>query len=420
MRGRIERPEVTQDEDGDSVTHLLLKDELLDAQLLRTVGSAPYGGADVGECLATAARVTGVDLTSWYEAWISTAETVAELAESELAAGRIETARLAFFRASNYVRTAGVVLMGAPADERLVAANTRQSDLFRHAAALLPRPPETLTITYEGTTLPGYFFRVDEDPRPRATVILLGGYDSTAEELYFLNGAAAVARGYNVLAFDGPGQGAALLQQGLALRPDFENVITPVLDYLVSRADVDPNRVALIGLSLGAHLGPRAASEEHRLAACVADCGSYDLFDTALERVPKPLASGVVNGRRSATAVLRGILRSLAAKPTAGWALRRGLLVHGVRDPLEYLLTLRDYALKGRAEMISCPMFVCNAEGDDISASAPHLVDALTVEKEYVRFTAAEGAGDHCEAGARTLYHARSFGWLDRMLAPDS
>jgi HD-like signal output (HDOD) protein len=66
MRGRIERPEVTQDEDGDSVTHLLLKDELLDAQLLRTVGSAPYGGADVGECLATAARVTGVDLTSWY------------------------------------------------------------------------------------------------------------------------------------------------------------------------------------------------------------------------------------------------------------------------------------------------------------------------------------------------------------------
>ena len=70
--------------------------------------------------------------------------------------------------------------------------------------------------------------------------------------------------------------------------------------------------------------------------------------------------------------------------------------------------------------MISCPMFVCNAEGDDMSASAPHLVDALTVEKEYVRFTAAEGAGDHCEAGARTLYHARSFGWLDRMLAPDS
>jgi hypothetical protein len=43
---------------------------------------------------------------------------------------------------------------------------------------------------------------------------------------------------------------------------------------------------------------------------------------------------------------------------------------------------------------------------------------ALTCEKEYVRFKAAEGAGDHCEAGARTLYHARSFGWLDAIPQP--
>ena len=59
-----------------------------------------------------------------------------------------------------------------------------------------------------------------------------------------------------------------------------------------------------------------------------------------------------------------------------------------------------------------CTVFVCNAEGDDISQSAPGLAEALTGEKEFVTFTASEGAGDHCEAGARTLYHARSFGWL--------
>ena len=68
------------------------------------------------------------------------------------------------------------------------------------------------------------------------------------------------------------------------------------------------------------------------------------------------------------------------------------------------------------AGYIRCPTFVCHAEGDDISASAPQLADALRGEKTYVRFTAAEGAGDHCEAAARTLYHARSFGWLDAVL----
>jgi hypothetical protein len=81
--------------------------------------------------------------------------------------------------------------MGAPADPRLVASNLRQADAFRRGAALLPAPPELLEIPYEGTTLPGYFFRVDDKPGRRPTVILTGGYDGTAEELYFLNGAPA-------------------------------------------------------------------------------------------------------------------------------------------------------------------------------------------------------------------------------------
>lgn len=88
-------------------------------------------------------------------------------------------------------------------------------------------------------------------------------------------------------------------------------------------------------------------------------------------------------------------------------------------SPVEYLNALRGYTLDGRAGQIRCPTFVCNAEGDEISASAPRLSDALTCPKEFVTFTAAQGAGDHCEAGARALYHARSFGWLDRVLRPD-
>jgi acetyl esterase/lipase len=401
------------------VTRLGLKDELLDAQLLRTVGAAAYGGADIGECLAAAAKVEGTNLGSWHDAWASVAERVGDLAESELASGRAETAREAFFRASNYWRTAGVMLMGAPLDERLPASNTRQRELFQKGAALLAQPPEVLAIPYEATTLPAYHFRARADERPRPTVVLVGGYDGTAEELYFFNGRAALARGYNVLAFDGPGQGAALLQQGLVLRPDYEVVVAAVLDVLLRCPGTDPERVALIGLGLGAHLAPRAASAEHRIAACIADCGSYDLFASAVERIPGALRSGLDGSGGLARRVLGRILETLAAKPTAGWAIRRGRLVHGVDDPLAYLNALREYTLKDRAGAITCPMFVCDAEGDDISTSAPRLVEALTVEKEYVLFTAAEGAGDHCEAGARALYHARSFGWLDRVLNPE-
>jgi alpha-beta hydrolase superfamily lysophospholipase len=386
------------------------------------MGSAPYGGADLGECLAAARRVTRGDLGGWHDAWTATATAASELAGQELAAGRPETAQLAFWRASSYFRTAGCMLMAAPADPRLAASNVAQTEAFRRGAALLAEPPDLVQIPYAGTALPGYFFRAAPGPAPRATVILLGGYDGTAEELYFASGAAALARGYHVLAFDGPGQGAALLQQGLLMRPDWEEVITPVVDYLLTRPEVDPAKIALSGMSLGGYLAPRAASAEHRLAACIADCGSYDLYGAALERLPGPLAAGLADaaaGRPSRrAALLRGLLELMERRPTAGWALRRGQLVHGVSGPLEYLLALRDYTLAGRAGSITCPTFVANAEGDDISASAPRLAAALTCESEFVTCTAAEGAGDHCEAGARTLFNARALGWLDRVIQP--
>ena len=78
---------------------------------------------------------------------------------------------------------------------------------------------------------------------------------------------------------------------------------------------------------------------------------------------------------------------------------------------------MRDYTLDGRAEKITCPTLVGNAKGDDISASAPRLVAALRCPTTFFTFSAAEGADDHCEAGARTLFHARAFGWLSEVLA---
>jgi pimeloyl-ACP methyl ester carboxylesterase len=400
------------------MSRLLLKDELLDAQLVRAVGTAAYGGADLGECLATARRIDERDLDSWFEQWSATAAMVAQLAEREATAGHRESARLAYLRASTYHRTAGVMLLGPPLDRRLVSAYRAQAEMFQHAIALMDVAGETIAIPFQDTVLPGYFFCPVRDGQRRATVVLTGGYDGTAEELYFANGAAALARGYNVLMFDGPGQGRVLTEQRLAIRHDWETVVGAVLDYALAREEVDPDRVALIGLSLGTHLAPRAASAEHRLAACVADCGAYDLYAAFLKRLPGPVASPLVRDRRLVRMALARLLAFLADKPTAGWALRRGMLVHRVDDPLAYVDALRAFTLRGRAPHITCPTWVCNAEGDDISKSAPQLMEALTCEKTYVRFTATEGADDHCEQAARALYHARSFSWLDSRLHP--
>jgi hypothetical protein len=104
-------------------------------------------------------------------------------------------------------------------------------------------------------------------------------------------------------------------------------------------------------------------------------------------------------------------------QPTAGWAIRRGLWVHGVERPLDYLRLAAEYTLAGRAEMIRCPALISSAENDQIGATARMLYDALEGPKAFQRYTAAEGAGAHCESGARTLFNQRAFDWLDEVLA---
>jgi hypothetical protein len=123
-------------------------------------------------------------------------------------------------------------------------------------------------------------------------------------------------------------------------------------------------------------------------------------------RMPGPLSSRLRDGSKTAEAIAGRLLTALMRKPTAGWALRRGLLVHGVDDSVELMHELRRYSLAGFADKITCPTFVCNADGDDISSSAPQLVNALVCPKEFVTFTDGEGAGDHCEMGNRALHQA--------------
>ena len=403
-----------------------VKDELLDAQTLRAASTAIFGGADVFETVAIARRVKGTDFDSWHAEWSKAADAAYSLGVTAETRGEGETARLAFLRATTYYRTAGSVFLARPVDPRLPASISRQGEAFRRALSHFDTPVEQVAIPYEGTTLPGYFFSAvatDASDAPdasakRATVILIDGYDGTTEELYFWNARAALDRGYNVLAFDGPGQGAVLVEQGLPLRPDYENVVTPVVDFLLERSDVDPARIALIGLSLGGYFAPRAASGEHRVAACIADSGAFDLFDASVARVPKPLAGQIPDGNETALKLVEALIDRMMKQPTEGWALRRNLYAHGVETAMDYFRIAKEFTLKGFAEKITCPTLITHAEGDDIGASAPELFDALTCEKEIILFTAEEGAAQHCETGARQLYHARTFAWLDSHLHP--
>jgi dienelactone hydrolase len=141
---------------------------------------------------------------------------------------------------------------------------------------LLEPAIEPVEIPFEGTTLPGYLYRGVPSGVPSPTLVAHNGFDGGAEEMHFFGAAAAAERGFTVLTFDGPGQPGTLHRRGLAFRPDWENVVAPVLDFALKLPEVDRERVALLGVSMGGVLAPRAAAFERRLAAVIAWDGVYD------------------------------------------------------------------------------------------------------------------------------------------------
>ena len=263
---------------------LVFKDPQYSFQLLRTMGYSSTGGADIGECLSTAYRIKDGDNESWYKEWFRTAKRLEETADRFLSEGHKESAREAYFRASNYYRTAEFFLHTNPKDPRILKTWGKSRECFQKAAKLSKNPIKFVRIPFEKTTLPGYLCLVDNSGKKRPLLIIHSGFDGTAEELYFEIGRLAVERGFNVLLFEGPGQGEVIRVQKIPFRPNWESVVTPVVDFALKFPEVDPERIGLIGFSFGGYLAPRAVAFEHRVKACVADGGVYDFYANEIGR----------------------------------------------------------------------------------------------------------------------------------------
>jgi len=155
--------------------------------------------------------------------------------EGQLKKGHKISARDNFLRASSYYCSADFFLHGNPKDPRIKHAYERSTACYKAAAALFTPAIEPVEIPYEGTTLQGYFHPADSSGKPRPTLLLNNGFDGSPEEMHWSGARAAVERGYNVLVFDGPGQYSSVHRQGLHFRHDWENVVTPVVNYALTR-----------------------------------------------------------------------------------------------------------------------------------------------------------------------------------------
>jgi hypothetical protein len=381
-----------------------------------TLGACSYQAADPGEAWSTADRIRDGDANTWFEEWQQTADRVRGIAEECAAAGNKVSARGAYLRAATYYANALYLIDATGEGARLLPVWMAHRGCFDRFAELCEPPLERVEIPYEGTALPGYFMRSGPADEPRPTVILNNGSDGPISAMWVQGGAAALARGYNALAFDGPGQGAALYLQHLYFRPDWEHVVTPVVDYLLTRPDVDPARIVITGVSQAGYWVPRAVAFEHRIAAAVADPGVVDVSTSWVEHLPPNMIRLLDRGEQEKFD--RDI--SFAEKVSKGL---RAILdfrgrPYGLNSPYETFKAAQQYNLEGVVGQIRCPVLVLDPEHEQFwPGQSQRLYDALECPKTILRFTAAEGGDGHCEPKSAVVRDQRVFDWLDATLA---
>jgi hypothetical protein len=383
---------------------LYFDDAAFDGQLQRSVGKSDSGMANVGECLAIAGQITPGGRDSWYQAWSGFAAHLVGQADEAAKAGHRVSARGAYLRAAEYFRQAFFFHRENLDGDELRTAYASSVRAFRSALDHLDYPGRAVS-----GPVSGYLFLPGQATGRYPTILHIGGYDGTAEELY-ASAAPAVERGYAFAALDGPGQGAMLYDRRVPMRPDWENVVPGMFDAITAHPEVDPARVTLVGRSFGGLLAPRGSAGEHRLAAMIVDPGQYDMGAAATARLG-PLANQIHDPAADPQ------FESLLDIPAIKAFLAPRMATHGVTSVRAYFADFLRYTNAGTATQVSCPTFVTDNETDEISpGQGKVLFDHLTCPKEFRLFTKAEGAEGHCEGMAPIVFWDAAFNWLDSQL----
>ncbi len=241
---------------------------IIDAYFSYVLAFGSRGGADVGEAFYAASRIRQYDTEAWVDEFAALASRVAKEATRSIEKGHLITAREGFLRASYLNRAALMSLSPITYADRYLTLRELSRSHFHAAARLFDPPIEHVSIPYGQHTLRGYFIKTGASDEPKPTLINAGGGESMAEDMLFLFGLGDAERGYNHLTVDMPGQGSTALE-GMLMTPCPEKPMRAIVDYALSRSDVDTERLAVYGPSFGGYAVARAASYDPRIKAII-------------------------------------------------------------------------------------------------------------------------------------------------------
>jgi hypothetical protein len=376
------------------------------------LGAAASGLGDVGLVLATLDTITDGDAQSWFDAWTGRAAELAARGDEALKRSHFQTAGWAHLAAAEYYAKALVFVDGMADQSVLLPTFRAHRDCWEKAVDASQGRFVRVPVPYQDTTLPGYLLRPDASGAARPTLVVTNGSDGSLPGLLGYGALAALDRGWNVFLFDGPGQQSMLFERGVPFRHDWEAVLTPVIDCLLTRSDVDGSALTGYGISQGGYWIARALAFERRLVAAVADPGVADVSAGWTGRLPQSLLELLDSGQKDAfNAIMAKAQASADPEVTRTMSFRSR--PYGLTDPFDLFTEVQRYQVRDVAGQIVTPLLVLDPDDEQFfPGQARELYDLLPGEKEIIGFGPADGANFHCQPGGRQLTHTQMLDWL--------
>jgi hypothetical protein len=389
------------------------RDNSLDFQTRTVLGLAVRGASEVGEVLATIARIDGEG--DWAREWSATARRVQAEAERARDAKHLVSASSGYLRAATYWACAVDELSTAADSADLLTTFRAHRNCWDAVIDCSDGAFVSVPVRYETTSLPGYLLRPDASGQTRPTLILTNGSDGAISSLWTSAAAGALARGWNAFLYDGPGQQSMLFEQQTYFRPDWEAVLTPVVDALIGRPDVDAQRLTGYGISQAGYWLPRALAYEHRLIAAVVDPGVVDVSTSWTTNITKGMRAMLEKGDR---AHFNRDMQMATHVP----GLRNTLTFRGRPYKHEDWYDLYKEVLQYRlgadtAALITTPILITEPADEQFwPEQSRQLADLVPGRADLISFTAEEGANYHCQPLGRLLTEERMFNWLEKFV----
>jgi alpha-beta hydrolase superfamily lysophospholipase len=238
-----------------------------------------------------------------------------------------------------------------------------------------------------------------------------GGFDSFIEEFYPMMKVFS-DNGFEVIAFEGPGQGSARRKYDLEWDEKWDEPTKAVLDFFKL------DDVSLFGISMGGHLCLRAAAFESRIKRVISSGGALDYW-----KIPDPISRGLLKlFLHFEKFTTKAMVKKMNRDEYHNWFAENSMYITKIDNPFKASMKMLDMNEENiQPKNITQDVLVLSSTKDHFIPIKMHrlMINSLKNARSVngIIYDKKTNAHNHCQIGNILLVCNDILKWIDKKIA---